>query len=103
MAATQPNTNYDGILHSIRDSIDAVYRKGIKQGRYLEQQERRKAEWISVEDRLPKKDRACLVFVDFLEDAPTVSIDRWDGNEWLRWPGGGITHWMPLPEAPKEE
>lgn len=51
-----------------------------------------KQEWISVEDRLPKKDEEVLVYWD-------------DGFEIGRYVGGEVgenIYWMPLPEPPKE-
>lgn len=49
-------------------------------------------EWIGVKDRLPEKDGWHLVF------APGY----W-GNRRIYGIGGMVTHWMPLPEPPKEE
>lgn len=72
--------------------------------------------WISVEDRLPETDDPVLVWYcnengDFY---PTVgSYSKWfdtdkmywstdlDGNEMV-YPPVKITHWMPIPEPPKE-
>lgn len=58
--------------------------------------------WISVEERLPEDGQAVIV----------VLADRWCMMGW-RWQGKwytkptivetGVTHWMPLPEAPKED
>jgi len=66
--------------------------------------------WISVDERLPEKETSVLVWA------------TWDGSDdqilvadWRDWEGApiwhdsmngeyrihGITHWMPLPEAPK--
>ncbi|MCB7128181.1 MAG: DUF551 domain-containing protein [Candidatus Brocadiales bacterium] len=63
-------------------------------------------EWISVEERLPKKYKNVLIFVDFrLRGGSwhmnTASyIEEWvHGND----PTPGVTHWMPLPEPPKEK
>lgn len=62
-------------------------------------------EWIKVEDRLPSEDMFCIVFVQmndyrnvhaglyskdngFLDDFYNIEV--------------GVTHWMPLPEPPKD-
>jgi hypothetical protein len=67
----------------------------------------RKQEWISVEDRLPDEDGEYLTWdglVCFLIWF-NASLGLWNVSE-----GGdtssairGVTHWMPLPEAPKME
>lgn len=62
------------------------------------------SEWISIEDRLPNNDNVVLVI-----NKHRVTIARYFGNE--SWSGrqgkehrlSTITHWMPLPEPPKEE
>lgn len=75
-------------------------------------------EWISVNDKLPGD---APVLVCFLEpsfgsfnkefgvayyDSPDNYEDPDDGQGWLFWlndrpiVGGGVTHWMPLPEPP---
>ncbi len=61
--------------------------------------------WISVKDRLPE-DRKERVLVK-IKDAnniighPGMDTDRYMGERWVRW-GHNVTHWMPLPEPPKE-
>ena len=56
--------------------------------------------WISVKDRLPEE-REDVVIV--------IRLDWWRGEnvEWMQaglgLVEGSVTHWMPLPEAPKEE
>lgn len=40
MGAIPPNTYLDGFKQSMRDGIDGAFKKGVKYGRYLEQQER---------------------------------------------------------------
>lgn len=69
-------------------------------------------EWISVEDRLPEREREVLV----LEDDGDMSvryIPRYRGGEYAgdcgrSWYPGGLsvdftTHWIPLPTPPKED
>ena len=78
------------------------------------------SEWISVGERLPD---VAPVLVCFLEpffgklsseigvgyyDSPNEYDDS-SGRGWLFWLndrkilGGGVTHWMPLPEPPKNK
>ena len=57
--------------------------------------------WISVEEELPKNKE--LVFITDGEYTDTgfyeYTFDEWQPCEkWL----GDITHWMPLPQSPKE-
>ena len=65
--------------------------------------------WISVKERLPRDGETVLVF-DQIEQISTMTycIDGMYGKSWeddyeqainLDW----ITHWMPLPEVPKED
>lgn len=54
--------------------------------------------WISVEDRLPEKTELVLVKSKLVK-MKTDFICK-DGN-WYTTPA--VTHWMPLPEPPKEE
>lgn len=56
-------------------------------------------EWISVKDRLPEEKTRVLVFVP--HSSIKIDTDRIVGRIWVRW-NGHITHWMPLPEPPKE-
>ena len=64
-----------------------------------------KMEWISVKDRLPEKEDDVLAY-EFRGD---VSIAYISGYEWRNLESGYVmdasyvTHWMPLPEPPKEQ
>ena len=67
-------------------------------------EEREKAEWISVEDRLPK----WQVNVLTISESGKYEILNYDRGCWC-YPSGvvkiivfHITHWMPLPEPPTE-
>ena len=63
---------------------------------------RKQSEWISVEERLPDKEGTYLTYTDkdkMLMDVfciyPSHGTRFWVGGN------GKVTHWMPLPEAPK--
>jgi hypothetical protein len=62
--------------------------------------------WISVKDRLPEEENACLA----VDNECRVVIARYKsaGNYSMGWYSSmiffpPITHWMPMPEAPKEK
>lgn len=66
--------------------------------------------WISVKDRLPEVRHAVLGYTPFYKNIWAVTMHE-DGCWYFWYPGtseydqdwyGPITHWMPLPEPPKE-
>lgn len=63
--------------------------------------------WISVKDRLPEDNGKYLVVVygDKIEGPYVATRFFWNGNfeEFQYFPQRYISHWMPLPELPKEE
>ena len=71
------------------------------------------ADWISVNDRLPDKyNRVLMSAVDYESEArQAITIGFRDGDWWWSQETGGsdvelgitVTHWMPLPEPPKED
>lgn len=76
------------------------------------------AEWISVKDRLPSREglmedesEYVLVSLSWPDGIQDVTICGYEKDGWSTWDGFGftkyskehITHWMPLPEPPKEE
>ena len=65
-------------------------------------------EWINVKDRLPEIGKEVLVCYDFGRMMVTA-LDGYWGTERLFWKYNNwitnpisVTHWMPLPEPPKE-
>lgn len=73
---------------------EAGYEKGLEEAT---------PNWISVEERLPPRGNAVLVFVINEKGImPCVTTDVWDGA-WVENPASEwhtVTHWMPLPEPP---
>ena len=65
--------------------------------------------WISVKDRLPEPGITKLIVTVQHEHGNTVDMARylgpqegWDLVSWKLW-DKNVTHWMPLPEPPKDE
>ena len=65
-------------------------------------------QWISVTERLPKEGEFVLVYGNLYpnkHDGGVIAVSK--RMDWNYWQGFGrernITHWMPLPETPKEE
>jgi hypothetical protein len=62
-----------------------------------------KQKWIPVTERLPDEDTRVLVWLRVkIYDHTHMDTDRLHRSRWVRW-GEDVTHWMPLPEPPKEE
>lgn len=65
-------------------------------------------EWISVKDRMPSMKDIVLVYDTFFEDVSIGYISEFLGERtiWIIDYGESVsdtvTHWMPLPEPPKE-
>ncbi|MGO1500799.1 MAG: DUF551 domain-containing protein [Marinobacter sp.] len=62
--------------------------------------------WISVDDQLPDADLQVLVYSPVSDDLEFDYLDVCadTGDEWFAGDTGRyITHWMPLPEPPKEQ
>lgn len=55
--------------------------------------------WISVKDKTPEDGVEVLVW----DDGGFAYIDTWVGHTWKYGGDLGVTHWMPMPEPPKEE
>ena len=65
----------------------------------------RKQEWISVEERLPEEKVNCLVHYKHAycdnDGYWDIGVSFYDGHEFHIGLEYKVTHWMPLPEAPK--
>ena len=63
----------------------------------------RKQEWISVKYRLPGDGEERVMVALNTEEyigGNKIDTDRYLDGRWVRW-GDSVTHWMPLPDAPK--
>ena len=63
-------------------------------------------EWISVKDRLPETGKRVLTYADNGAMFAAHLDGYWyidTGEMYYSTPLANITHWMPLPEPPKEE
>lgn len=74
---------------------------------YIQRLEAQAPKWISVEERLPEnfEERVlvCIEDGNCIIGNPSEDTDRFDPirKHWVRY-GDMVTHWMPLPELPKE-
>ena len=63
-------------------------------------------EWISVEDRLPEETVDCIVHYRHAycdnDGYWAIGFCCYDGEKFLFDPAYKVTHWMPMPEPPKE-
>lgn len=93
------------------ECVDAeACRMGAEALRALDAQEKSKtvSEWISVKDRLPEPGRyvACIAkrnpFSRFMPMVARIEKNGW-ANPITEQYISEVTHWMPLPEPPKEE
>ena len=63
---------------------------------------RKQSEWISVDERLPEVGESVLGYAESMDECFVVAYSNtyrtfFNGQ----FPNDDITHWMPLPEAPK--
>lgn len=66
----------------------------------------RPVRWIPVEERLPKLFQPVIVCRKGKDGKPMVEAGSMDHNGWWKVYGTRtktVTHWMPLPEPPKED
>ena len=57
--------------------------------------------WIPVKERLPERFETVIVCLD--DNTRSIAFLS-EGDVWIAmWVLSGVTHWMPLPEPPKEE
>lgn len=108
----------EGLLSEAADEIEflnKVIEVERKEHKEALEAERKKHNWISVKDRLPRKTGMYLVYEQetgawqALYEEEEESFGYWheiyslDGLEVRKWEEAKVTHWMPLPDTPKEE
>ena len=82
---------------------DPSYIHGIKVG-VSWADENPKSPWISVEERLPEPEKEVIILAkNKYIDIDHLTDDGEGGYYWWRSDDDKITHWMPIPELPKEE
>ena len=82
--------------NDITDRTENEYiREGLLNAGYHKQ-----SEWISVDERLPEENVRVLVCIKSDHSYTMIDTDRLDDKGFVRW-YKDVTHWMPLPEAPK--
>jgi Protein of unknown function (DUF551). len=57
--------------------------------------------WVSVKERLPENGQRVLVYYRIGETCD-ITETRYVAGRYIGYWGGGVTHWMPLPEPPEE-
>jgi hypothetical protein len=102
----------DGVYKAVQDygvNVDKEeliralqYDRGQYEKGYADGLSHRETEWISVEERLPAEDVRVLVWLrkDHKTTYTRIDTDRRLNGVWVRW-YESVTHWMPLPSAPK--
>lgn len=89
---------YDKAARAMDHSYARMLNMTAKRLRELDEKQR----WIPVAERLPEEDVRVLVWVGGNDcNFPMIDTDRIHNGRWVRW-DGYITHWMPLPEPPKQ-
>lgn len=75
---------------------------------YIEHLEAKQPKWISVKERLPPPGTKIYLIASHSSDGEQIvksSVWAWneigEKGDWINW--DVVTHWMPLPEPPKEE
>ena len=101
-------------LKILADNGEATYEIMVRQTSYIEELKQKIPHWIPVEERLPEEKTYVLILADTIagkiEKVSFLYKDSEGRNCWTALDGYGKnlfdwqpTHWMPLPEPPKEE
>lgn len=100
-------TEQDLIIQDLRRENEALRAELDWKQKEIELARRHEMQWISVKDRLPMAgERVLATDGVFVGEAYKTSADTWrryDGVAMWDCLGSVVTHWMPLPEKPKED
>ena len=93
--------DYEHNARDCRDAAEELYNAGYrKQSEPFSCGHEKGDKWISVEDRLPEESGWYLVNIITPFDLEFISLSHYSkGYGWKN--SDTVTHWMPLPEAPK--
>ena len=84
---------YNGLKRSAADAIEELQNR-LEQALYMPL-----PKWIPVKERLPENDKTVLVWN---RRNSREYFDVYDHGRWIIFEWEDITHWMPLPEPPKD-
>ncbi|MDO4861734.1 MAG: DUF551 domain-containing protein [Eubacteriales bacterium] len=105
-------TRYDAALEEAADAIEELQKRVDesipKDDAEIIIAEVAKPRWIPVTERLPEAESGSTSKPVLVTDGDCMAIAEWFNFElcepyWSYTGIGDITHWMPLPEPPKEE
>ena len=96
--------NYKHLYEQIKKMLTMYQDKLIPGFRKQIEELEARSKWIPVTERLPEGLKNVLAYTDVGSFAETA---HWTGYRWEKtWDFEvlyGVTHWMPLPEPPKED
>jgi hypothetical protein len=98
MAIELHHLNTHGMMEQACDVLDGVERL---KARIAELEEERR--WRKFPDEKPEEDTWCIVFHDGEIDSDHYTRFAYNNKCDFALYGNEVTHWMPLPSAPKEE
>lgn len=90
-------------LKILADNGEATYEIMVRQTSYIEKLKQKIPHWIPVTERLPEPETDVLsfrIYGSFSQMSEVTMNEMKKNGEWCY---EGVTHWMPLPEPPKEE
>lgn len=101
---TLQDVNLKNRLHAAKDLLKLHLQSSLP----VQQPVSDGVEWISVEDRLPEIRKPVVIFTEYGRQATAYIINHSEPTYgWIDWMRpqhsyGSVTHWMPLPEPPKQ-
>ena len=104
------DSGYAKLMYDAADTIEEITRENESLAKSVnEASEILRRRWIPVTERLPETPGEYMVayhpcYWDRVHDEIKVGLDSFRGKtSWAKKKYQSVTHWMPLPEPPKEE